>query len=222
MTPNQLLELMTYETKDELKNAQKYIKLKGVVQYNRVIDYCKQNSIESTYKTVSSLYRYDKRLRDNLYRYIGTVEEYIRAIIGNVYEDKYAELFKTDKFEKKYSKFYSVSLTLENLTFGDLIDIALNNRFLFENIYDLENLKNNFTALRVLRNKVSHHNFLLTENYENCVIKNFTDNSLKFNIENLRYFLPKEFQSRFIEVINKCTLGLSLPINFILIIGDVI
>lgn len=213
MTPNELLDLMTYENEAQLEEAKKYIGLKGVVQYKRALDYCLESSLSPSYTNVSALYRYDKRLRDNLYRYLGTAEEYIRAIIGNYYEDNYGGLIKTKPFEIKYDSFNSVSLTLEHLTLWELIQMVLRNTELFQEIYDMENLETNLNALRVLRNKVGHHNFLLSEKYETCIKDGETSNSLQQNIKNLKGFLPKDFRDRFSDTIDKSAAGLPLPQN---------
>lgn len=203
MTPNELLHLMTYDNEQQLKEAQKYISLKGVVQYKRALNYCLESSLSPSYTNVSALYRYDKRLRDNLYRYLGTAEEYMRAIIGNYYEDNYGGLIKTKTFETKYNRFNSVSLTLEQLTLGELILIVLKNTEPFQEIYDVENLKINLNALRALRNKVGHHNFLLSEKYEPCIVDGETLNSLQQNIENLKGFCRKILEIGFqIQSIN--------------------
>lgn len=53
-----------------------------------------------TYTKVSNLYCYDKRLRDNLYVYMATVEEFMRACIGNKFEDNDSDLVKTEEFIK--------------------------------------------------------------------------------------------------------------------------
>ena len=86
MTPEELLSTMTYEDELQIEEAQKYIALKGIVQYQRVIGFCRSQNEVLNYTKVSALYRYDKRLRDNLYIYLATVEEFMRACLGNEFE----------------------------------------------------------------------------------------------------------------------------------------
>lgn len=88
MTPEELLLSMSYADAKEREQAKKYIALKGIVQYQRIIEFFKIQEQDSlpTYAKVSSLYKYDKRLRNTLYIYVATVEEYLRAIIGNKFE----------------------------------------------------------------------------------------------------------------------------------------
>lgn len=206
-----VLSQMKYEKKDEIEDALKYIALKGMVQYQRIINYCKNLSNKlPTYTKVSNLYRYDKRLRDNLYIYMATVEEFMRACIGNKFEDNDADLVKTEDFIKKQNKYKSVSLTLEQLTLGELIQLVLKNKILFQNVYNLEALKMNLNAFRVLRNKISHHNFLFAEIYEKCMINNIVDKTIKHNIDNVKFLLPNEYRQGFSKTINECIKDLQI------------
>jgi len=210
MTPKKLLYEMTYENEKQMAEAEKYIALKGIVQYQRVIEFCCSQGEIPTYTKVSSMYRYDKRLRDTLYIYLATAEEFMRACIGNQFEDNESGLMKTSKFIAKQRQYQSVSLTLEQLTLGALIDMVLSNQDVFVNCYDLNNIKTNLNALRVLRNRVGHHNFLFAETYETCVVNGAESNSLEQNIKNLQCFLPREFRERFALVLNKCANSLNV------------
>lgn len=206
-----VLSQMKYEKPEEVEDAKKYIALKGMVQYQRIINYCKNLSNElPTYTVVSNLYRYDKRLRDNLYIYMATVEEFMRACIGNKFEGNDINLVKTEEFIKKQSKYKSISLTLEQLTLGELIHLVLKNKILFQNVYNLETLKMNLNAFRVLRNKISHHNFLFAETYEKCMINNTVDKTIKYNIDNVKLLLPNEYREGFSKSINKCVINLQI------------
>lgn len=207
------LNQMKYENSKELEEAKKYIALKGMVQYQRIINYCKNLSNElPTYTVVSNLYRYDKRLRDNLYIYMATVEEFMRARIGNKFENDDSNLVKTEQFIKKQNKYKykSVSLTLEQLTLGELIQLVLKNKIIFQDVYNLETLKINLKAFRVLRNKVSHHNFLLAETYETCIVNNIVYKTIKYNIDNMKFLLPNEYREGFSKTINECVKGLQI------------
>lgn len=210
MTRKELLDNIIFNSNEEYEEALKYIEIKGIAQYGRILNYCVDFSIEPTYVAISSLYRYDKRLRYNVYRYLGTVEEYIRAILGNNFENDQNGLSKTKVFSKHYENINSLSLALERLTFNELINLVLLNKIFFANFFNLDNLSINFNALRVLRNKVCHHNFLLIEKYEFCVTDKFTSKSLENNLKNLKNHLPKLYQKGFISDITKCSRGLDL------------
>ncbi len=206
-----ILNQMKYENSKELEEAKKYIALKGMVQYQRIINYCKSSSDEfPSYTKVSGFYRYDKRLRDNLYIYMATVEEFMRACIGNKFENDDSNLVKTEQFIKKQKKYKSVSFTLEQLTLGELIQLVLKNKMVFQDVYNLETLEINLNAFRVLRNRISHHNFLFAETYEECIINNNIDNTLKYNIANVKFLLPNEYRQRFSKKINECTKDLQI------------
>ena len=210
MTPEELLREMTYANEKQREEAEKYIALKGIVQYRRIIEFYRSQGETPAYTRVSSMYRYDKWLRDTLYIYLATVEEFMRACIGNRFEDNESGLVKTKRFIAKQQQYRSVSLTLEQLTLGALIDMVLENQDVFVNCYDLKNLETNLNALRVLRNKVGHHNFLFAETYEACVVNEMESNSLEQNIKNLQCFLPRGFRERFTIALNKCAKGLDI------------
>lgn len=206
-----ILNQMKYENSKELEEAKKYIALKGMVQYQRIINYCKSASDEfPSYTKVSGFYRYDKRLRDNLYIYMATVEEFMRACIGNKFDNDDSNLVKTEQFIKKQKKYKSVSFTLEQLTLGELIQLVLKNKMVFQDVYNLETLKINLNAFRVLRNRISHHNFLFAETYEECIINNIIDNTIKHNIANVKFLLPSEYRQGFSKTINECTKDLQI------------
>lgn len=217
MSPKELLDQMSYESSVEREEAQKYIALKGMLQYQRVVNYCKTGEDKPAYKIVSDLYKYDKRLRDKLYIYLATVEEFLRACIGNKYEDNESCLIKTPIFAKKQTQYHSVSFTLEQLTLKELNDMVLTNISIFQNLYDLNVLEINIDALRVLRNRVGHHNFLLAESYAACSVDGKVDNTLKHNIINVKCLLPSEFRQGFVNSINNCTKNLLIDKHMILI-----
>ncbi len=210
MNPNELMEEMVYKNSEERAEARKYIALKGIVQYRRVIDYCKVAEKKPTYKKVSDLYRYDKRLRDALYIYLSMVEEFLRACLGNEFEDNENKLVKTARFKNKQAQYSSVSLTLEQLTLKELNEMVLANKSIFATIYELNLLQLNLDAMRVLRNKVGHHNFLFAESYNKCSVDGVVDSTLKHNIINLKCLLPSEFRQGFTTSINACAEKLEL------------
>lgn len=147
------------------------------------------------------------------------MEEFLRARLGNEFEDNENKLIKTTRFKNKQAQYCSVSLTLEQLTLKELNDMVLANKSIFKNIYDMHILELNLDALRVLRNKVVHHNFLLAETYNECSVEAVMDNTLKHNIISLKYLLPCDFRQGFITSINKCVQGLSLLGEEILLKG---
>lgn len=62
-----------------------------------------------------------------LYVYLSTVEEFLRACLGNEFEDNESKLIKTARFKNKQAQYRSVSLTLEQLTLKELNDMVLVN-----------------------------------------------------------------------------------------------
>jgi len=88
----------------------------------------------------------------------------------------------------------------------------------------IENLVSNLTAVRVLRNTVSHHRMLFVfEDFESCIINDTESNSLIDNIRNLHQLLNPYYKEFFKKAINNsCTddedsqFKYSLPLKAIL------
>lgn len=134
----------------------------------------------------------------------------MRACLGNQFEDNECCMVKTSSFISKQKIYKSVSFTLEQLTLGALKEMILANQSVFKDIIELSNLETNLEALRILRNKVSHHNFLFIEKFAECVVNGEADNSLKHNIINLQNFLPIDYRQGFANTINNCANGLEI------------
>lgn len=66
------------ENKDEIEY---WLSIKCVQKYRRFAQLLQDKGIERTWKNVSGLYRYDKRLLFNIFRYISFEEEYLRASV---------------------------------------------------------------------------------------------------------------------------------------------
>lgn len=81
---------------------------------------------------------------------------------------------------------------------------------IFKDVYKLETLEINLNAFRVLRNRISHHNFLFAETYKECIVNNNIDKTLKHNIDNVKFLLPNEFRQGFSKIINECAKNLQI------------
>jgi len=205
---SEIFEKIIFETEDEKITFLNYIVLKGLPQHKRIIDILEKDNTPLKYSIISGLYKYDKRIRDDLYIYLSALEEYMRAYLCNS---------------------NTVDLhAVENMTFGQLIIFAkrkldiLSLRYLFE--FDDENILNaNLDAVKELRNAVNHHRFLYTHPLKECSIARETRNSLSQNILNLMYLLPKEFREKFLETIQRDALDehqsfrLIVPDKYILV-----
>ena len=183
---SELFDKITFETEDEKITFLNYIVLKGLPQHKRIVDILEKDNTPLRYSIISGLYKYDKRIRDDLYIYLSALEEFMRAYLCN---SNIVDLHAA-----------------ENMTFGQLIIFTKRKldiwslRYLFD--FDDENSLNaNLDAVKELRNAVNHHRFLYTHPLKACNIAGATCNSLSQNILNLKYLLPKEFHEKFLAKI---------------------
>lgn len=212
---------ITPNSKDE-EDAKFYFRVKGMKFYQKLIDHLEKTKSLITWQNVSSLFRYDKRLREKLYVYIATLEEYIRAFLSNKYENQPKQSFWQDgkneklKVKGRISKGESVFEVLEETDFNTLI-LQLKKipeEVLGEMFENIVNIEDNLKAVKELRNAVSHHVFLLDYQFHECFFKGAKENFLEHNIKNLIQLLPKEYRlgkngnGGIVKDIEKCKRGL--------------
>ena len=107
-----MFEKLTFASTKEKEDFEKYKKLKGVYLHKQVYDILLEaNGGENvTYQELSSIIRYDKNLRDTLYIYLATAEEYLRALLCERYDvDESCKLFKGHCFDKLKDKLFEKS-----------------------------------------------------------------------------------------------------------------
>ncbi len=194
--------------------AEKSLKSKGVEKHilikERLLNWSTSNSIE--YEKVASTYRYDKRIRYTLFKYISYLEEFYRAVILDSYIlDAKQKFWIKDLREQLKAYSYNLNDALEHIDFSALLiqcqRLPKEVRVLcgFPNI---KHLKDNSIALKELRNAVMHNKFLLLyRGYDICYVDGVDDGksaSLKANILNLIRFLPVEVGRQCVEDINSC------------------
>ena len=125
------------ENRDDIE---KWMSVKCEQKYRRFADLLKKNGIETTWINITDLYRYDKRLLFNAFRYISFEEEYLRARAVRSSEDP------ENEYEKLQGKSLS-GLIIELSSLG-LIDSSE---------------KKILDSVRKLRNAVSHNKILLEQ-----------------------------------------------------------
>lgn len=194
--------------------AEKALRSKGVEKHilikKRLLNWSMSNSIE--YEKVASTYRYDKRIRYTLFKYISYLEEFYRAVILDSYILDVKQRFWIKDLRGQL-KAYDNNLNdaLEHIDFSSLLiqcqRLPKEVRLLcgFPNG---KHLKENSIALKELRNAVMHNKFLLLyRGYDVCYVDGVDDNksaSLKANILNLIQFLPNEVNKQCAVDINAC------------------
>lgn len=175
-------EIIDYEkNKDEID---KWISLKGECKYMQFVDILKEKQIAVEWKILDDVYRYDKRLLMNLFKYISFFEEYLRAKIWNLGVSTYK--------------------ALEKLCLKELIDKIIENKEKLTSIKDMiDSLAKYKDEINHLRNCVSHNKILLSsEKFD----KNISELIIDF-----RTAIPLDYQQGFTKSINKSSYDLSVP-----------
>lgn len=216
MKANELIELIDIEPEDKEK-ANNYLTLKGINLHHSIYLYLSSfTTTRIKYSEIATTYRYDKRIRKVLYKYIGLMEEKIRAYIDNKYSDEIEKLKLTTKIAKTLKNEKDLFRALDKTLFSDLITQVLD---LFEEdihsifpdtIFESKNLK----ALAELRNAVSHNRFLLNYlSFKECTIDGEVSGSLHSNLMNLANHFDNNFRNSFINEINICAIQEEAEIN---------
>ena len=115
-----MFEKLTFASPKEEADFEKYKKLKGIYLHKQVYDILLEaNGGESvTYYELSSIIRYDKNLRDTLYIYLATAEEYLRALLCEKYDvAEDCKLFERHCSPYLMESFRKFSLFSENFDF---------------------------------------------------------------------------------------------------------
>lgn len=204
MTKEELLSFIDYENEQEKNDADFYISAKGIELHRRIISFLGFDFSENKkirWRKISEVLKRDKRLRDIIYIYLATLEEYIRAFISNKYHDNASKNFwvtdtkKRNNIKNNIELGQDLFLILENTEFGCLIKQvnqlpSEDKQQLFGNAYCEKNL----CAVKELRNAVSHHKFLSNYKFKSCIINGIEGDSLIDNIKNLRQLLPERYR----------------------------
>ena len=205
MTKEELLSQIHFNKDEERKKAEFYLDMKGIAFHKSILNYLCANcgkTIPVEWSDLSGELRSDKALRDVLYKYLATLEEYVRAYISNKYEDDaIQQVFWVDDSRYDYNKIKTKLVngkplfkTLEDVDFATLIKQVkhmpeLDRNQLFVNVGSDENLD----AVRELRNAVSHHKYLKLCQLKSCTVDGNKSDSLIANIQNLRQLLPIQY-----------------------------
>lgn len=208
MKANEFIDLIDIQ-QEEIDKAKHYLDLKGVNLHHSIYSYLSSfTASKIKYCEIATTYRYDKRIRKVLYKYIGLLEEKIRAYIDNNYSDEMDQLNLTAKIAKTLKSEKVLYKALDKTLFSDLIAqvLVLSDEDIHsifpDTIFESKNLK----ALAELRNAVSHNRFLLNYlDFKECNIDGSISGSLHANLTNLANHLEKSIKQSFINEINSCS-----------------
>lgn len=196
---------------EEKEKSTHYLRYRGVDEHEHVRQYIESLKGEKvSYAEIATAFRYDKRIRRVLYKYIGLLEECVRAYISNKYSDKTDALNKTKVTNRYLQTQPDLSYALSELTFCELIvqikKLEKQDQTELFPFYQasIDSLSTDLDAIVTLRNEVSHNRFLLDfKRLRKCSIGNGSY-SLWANTINLRNCLPDPFKNQFAEDINEC------------------
>lgn len=159
-----------------------WIEVKGEEKYNRFAEILAEKEIAVTWVNISHLFRYDKRLLVNNFRYFSFLEEYYRAIV----------IESSNNPTKKYED-------VQEMTFGKLIEelLAINQPKL-EKVLGMVNPKEPLDRLRKLRNQIAHNKIMLD-------LKD-----LEKAISDVRKLLPLTYKESYTRDMKRCVNGLNI------------
>lgn len=90
MTKNELLSFIAFKNEQEKEEAEFYMAVKGVELHRRILLFLGCTFSEKSkikWFKIARILKTDKALRDVIYIYLATLEEYMRAFISNKYEN---------------------------------------------------------------------------------------------------------------------------------------
>ena len=201
-----MFDKLIFLNEKEKTEFEKYTSLKGIYLYKQVYDILLElsNNNSVKYKELSSIIRYDKNLRDTIYKYLATVEEYLRALLcekfdvnkeEKAFEKHCAPRLKEALFDKTESSKSNLYLKLKP-DFSVLMDVCIYKKLINISPSQKKHIKD-------LRNHTMHHNLLLLGNAIN--IKSLYDNfnTLENQLNDFIELLPCEYKKGFLLDIRK-------------------
>ncbi len=209
-----LMKLLIFTNEEERKRCSKYLDLKGVAFHALLINALGLNEKgKIEYKLVADVYKYDKELRNRLYKFIASFEEQLRAFIANSYSNGLEALKLGEKINYNLNIGNNIANELENLDFKQLLTIINNfnvkilNR-MFPDYKNKQQIIQNLKAVKELRNAISHHRIILLYNdYKDCYINGIKQNDLSSNIQNLVNLIDEYYKGYLIDSINNAIIN---------------
>ena len=197
-----MLEKMIFQSQGEEVDFEKYRQLKGDDLYFQIFRILSEKTPKVKYVTVRAYIRYDKNLRDLLYIYLATLEEYCKARLLHSFDvcapkkyqgHRYKELMKNlvPRGDGESNLYYGLQPD-----FGDLMRICSE-----KEVYKIES--SDQKAIKKLRNQTMHHALILFGNAK--TEKELSDhfNTLEKQLNALVNALPQEYRNGFLDDIVK-------------------
>lgn len=201
-----MFDQLTFASPKEKEEFEKYKRLKGVYLHKQVYDILLEanGGGEVTYYELSSLIRYDKNLRDMLYKYLAMAEEYLRALLcdkydvskgnaifrGHCYNSLNQALVEKDDSNSHTSYLYF----LLEPDFADLMRICIE-----KNLITLSGPEKK--QIKELRNKTMHHSLLLLGKSASLSDLYSYFEAFEEKINALMQILPEKYRAGFVTSI---------------------
>lgn len=198
---------------EDKTNFEIYSKVRGVQLYKIIFEHLIKIDSNITYNDVNSFVKYDKSLKDILFKFLGTIEEFIKVFIFSHFD-----LDENKKLQKKYRYLSNIKKVIvsKEIPFGEITELYKRFSLIFSDIVDfLEEFDttqffniNNLNKVSELRNKVMHHTPLLFDSSGQSTVKINED-----RIQALIDSLP-DFYKQFIrDEINEKTIKIKGRVN---------
>ena len=203
MTKEEFLSKVVFKSDDERSDALFYIKVKGLYLHIKIFDYLAKGNkdLNIAWKQISDELRIDKGLRDSLYIYLATLEEYIRAYISNKYENDLNQSFwingkgNRNCIRDNIAKGLPLFEVLQETDLGTLIQqVQALPQVDIDELFGGAGTNENLQAVKELRNCIGHHKFLKTYKFKSCTVDVYQSNTLENNIKNLKQLLPERYR----------------------------
>ena len=111
-----MFEKLNYLNDEERIEFEKYLRIRSKFLFKQIYDYLLlENAEKVNYSELGTCIRYDKNLRDKLYIYLATFEEYLRAQMYEKYEIKKDFKFGRKRKEEKEEYINSIFLSVQTV-----------------------------------------------------------------------------------------------------------
>jgi hypothetical protein len=200
ISKSRLMQLMIFNNDEERERCSKYLDLKGVAYHVVLINHILRRNRaflyekgKIKYKVVSDIYKYDKRLRNRLYKFLSAFEEQIRGFIANSYNHGLESLKLNEEIIKNIEEGSNIAVELENLDFGELVKIV--SKLSKKDLKRMFPKSDNYA--------ISHHRILLIhKKFKACYIDGKKKQGLANYIKNLVNLIDEFYKQFLIDSIN--------------------
>ena len=197
-----MLEKMIFQNKKEEADFEKYRQLKGDDLYVQICRILSEKTPKVKYVTVRAYIRYDKNLRDKLYIYLATLEEYCKARLLHSFDVCAPKKYQGHCYKELVKNLVPRADGESNLyygfqpDFGDLMHICSK-----KEVYKIKS--SDQKAIKTLRNQTMHHALILFGNAKTEEELSEHFNTLEKQLNALVNALPQEYRNGFLDDIIK-------------------